>query len=71
MAVPDKYGLDIDELARKIIAANVNGNKILGVIVVRRMGLRFKFQQAFIEYSANKKANGVHNLEFITEKITS
>lgn len=45
------------------------GNRILGIISVRRMGLRFRFNHAFVEYFGKGKSGEQHDLRELSSMV--
>ena len=44
-------------LIKSIREAHTKGNRIIAVISVRRLGLRYKFNHAFVSYCFNCKSS--------------
>lgn len=72
MAIPSvNFGIDIEALAKNLEQTSMRGLKLVGVISIRRMGLRFKLNHTFIQYSPKHKNGEEKDLRDITEQIKS
>ena len=63
------FGIDIERLISSIRDNHQRGNRTIGLISVKRMGLRYKFNHAFIGYCGSCKPIHQHELRDITQEV--
>lgn len=56
-------------MKKLVLEAATRGNKILGIISVRRMGLRYRLQHTFVEYSLKQKGSEGAQLKYLSDKV--
>ena len=63
------FGIDVPHLIKSIRLAREKGQQIIGVISVKRLGLRYKFNHAFVCYCSSCKPGHQHQLRDIGVEV--
>ena len=63
------FGVNIQRLISSIRDAHQRGNRTIGLISVKRIGLRYKFNHAFIDYCGHCKPIHEHEMRDIAQEV--
>jgi hypothetical protein len=62
--IPDAtFGINQDDLIRRISAAKENSKRVIGLISAKRFGLRYRLNHYFVEFCTCSKSSHEHSMK--------
>ena len=63
------FGIDMEQLLQLLEQTKQKGTRVLGLVSIKRLGLRYRFNHCFVEYCSNCKSTHDHDLREIALEI--